>query len=412
MIKYLYQVQFLSEILLLLLIYKRSIMLEYLKEEFKQMVDEDGDVAGYTISNYGRVWCERTQSMVSQVLTGKPQYYYVNYQRKGQKRKLRRVHNLLARSWLPNPDNLLFVDHIDRNKYNNSLDNLRWASREDNARNTKSTIYVDYKGERRLFIDLVYILSKALNVESSAFIAYFSRRLKVGESFEDILEKYKRFLETGVIEKEYIPDIIEHGYWKIDLRKYCERYGVEYSNAKQKQKEGRSVEEILYNLYMVNRDSVIQLESKNGVNICYLSPTSFMKHYGITKLCYDSLDLTQPLEDVESNITFWQNTSKIEVDGLLLSIEEFEKKYDTTWGRVRTLMNRHNLTINEALSLNKRRIARYLINGISKLRKDWITHFGVEEKTIRYCMEDKRFSFKDALSYCGIDVSVLDIKGL
>lgn len=387
-------------------------MLEYLKEEFKQMVDEDGDVAGYTISNYGRVWCERTQSMISQVLTGKPQYYYVNYQQKGQKRKLRRVHNLLARSWLPNPDNLLFVDHIDRNKYNNSFDNLRWVSREDNARNTKNIIYVDYKGERRLFIEMVEELSTELGINKHTITTYFFSRLKEGQSFDEILERYRRFLETGVPEREYTPDIIEYGHWKIDLREYCKNYKLVYSLAKFKQKEGRSVEEILYNLPKVNRNSLVQLESKNGVNICYLSPTSFMKHYGITRLYYDSLDLTQPLEDVESNITSCQNTSKIKVDGLLLSIEEFEKKYDTTWGRVRTLMNRHNLTINEALSLNKRRIARYLINGISKLRKDWITHFGVEEKTIRYCMEDKRFSFKDALSYCGIDVSVLDIKGL
>lgn len=387
-------------------------MLEYLKEEFKQMVDEDGDVAGYTISNYGRVWCERTQSMISQVLTGKPQYYYVNYQRKGQKRKLRRIHNLLARSWLPNPDKLLFVDHIDRNKYNNSVDNLRWASREDNARNTKNTIYIDYKGERRLFIEMVEELSTELGINKHTITTYFFSKLKEGQSFDEILERYRRFLETGVSEREYTPDIIKRGYWKIDLREYCKNYKLNYSLAKFKQKEGRSIEEILYNLPKVNRNSLVQLENRNGVNICYLSSTSFMKHYGITKICYDSLDLTQPLEDVESDITSWQNTSKIEVDGLILSIEEFEKKYDTTWGRVRTLMNRHNLTINEALSLNKRRIARYLINGISKLRKDWITHFGVEEKTIRYCMDKKRFSFKDALSYCGIDVSVLDIKGL
>ena len=44
-------------------------------------------------------------------------------------------HRILARHFIPNPENLPQVDHIDRNKTNNSIENLRWVSAGENLRN-------------------------------------------------------------------------------------------------------------------------------------------------------------------------------------------------------------------------------------------------------------------------------------
>jgi hypothetical protein len=44
-------------------------------------------------------------------------------------------HRLIAELWIFNPDNLACVDHIDRNRLNNAVDNLRWCSYEENSRN-------------------------------------------------------------------------------------------------------------------------------------------------------------------------------------------------------------------------------------------------------------------------------------
>ena len=52
------------------------------------------------------------------------------------KRKLYRVHGIIARAFLPNPDNLPTVDHIDRNPARNSVGNLRWADYKTQADNT------------------------------------------------------------------------------------------------------------------------------------------------------------------------------------------------------------------------------------------------------------------------------------
>jgi hypothetical protein len=42
------------------------------------------------------------------------------------------VHRLIAETFIPNVDNLETVDHIDEDKKNNSVYNLRWMSRGDN----------------------------------------------------------------------------------------------------------------------------------------------------------------------------------------------------------------------------------------------------------------------------------------
>jgi uncharacterized protein YoaH (UPF0181 family) len=55
-------------------------------------------------------------------------------------RKTYRIHRLLAIQYIPNPDNLPEIDHIDRNKLNNDLSNLRWCDRTTNMNNQERSI--------------------------------------------------------------------------------------------------------------------------------------------------------------------------------------------------------------------------------------------------------------------------------
>ena len=62
--------------------------------------------------------------------------------------KTHTVHVLVARAWVPNPENKRCVDHIDGDKANNNWENLRYATHTENSRNQKNQINTSsvYKG--------------------------------------------------------------------------------------------------------------------------------------------------------------------------------------------------------------------------------------------------------------------------
>lgn len=64
------------------------------------------------------------------------QYYGVNLYDASGNRFPRRVHKLVANAFLPNPDNLPVIDHINRDKLDNRIINLRWCTHEENNHNS------------------------------------------------------------------------------------------------------------------------------------------------------------------------------------------------------------------------------------------------------------------------------------
>ena len=93
----------------------------------------------YQITEDGKVWSKYSKRFLKPRPQFKKWQYesYCLYCKERKKAFTRQTHRLLALTFIPNPDNLPYVDHIDRDKTNNSLSNLRWVSRSQNTINSR-----------------------------------------------------------------------------------------------------------------------------------------------------------------------------------------------------------------------------------------------------------------------------------
>jgi len=97
------------------------------------------NVAGYPyqVSNLGNVRSKKTNKLLKPYLTNRG-YLTVGFWTNGKKKRIS-VHRLVASAFLPNPDNLPQVNHIDCNKTNNCVSNLEWVSGSTNITHAYKT---------------------------------------------------------------------------------------------------------------------------------------------------------------------------------------------------------------------------------------------------------------------------------
>ena len=92
------------------------------------------------VSNFGRI---RDNGILREPKVKENRYIKVGSER---------LHRVVAKLFIPNPENKPFIDHIDRNKHNNRVDNLRWCTPKENA-NNPNTIEVQKNAAKQRWLD-------------------------------------------------------------------------------------------------------------------------------------------------------------------------------------------------------------------------------------------------------------------
>jgi len=87
----------------------------------------------YQISTFGNIKNVRTGRILKPGIDGAG-YYKVTLRNNGYSSN-KNIHKLVASEFLENPDSKNCVDHIDRDKTNNHILNLRWATIIENGQN-------------------------------------------------------------------------------------------------------------------------------------------------------------------------------------------------------------------------------------------------------------------------------------
>lgn len=97
---------------------------------------EIADYPNYLVYEDGRIFSIKSRKMLKPTISHKG-YHRVFLCNDGKKKGFR-ISRLVAIHYIPNPENKPEVDHIDRNKTNNHVSNLRWVTRSENQQNTGS----------------------------------------------------------------------------------------------------------------------------------------------------------------------------------------------------------------------------------------------------------------------------------
>lgn len=132
------------------------------KEIWKQLIYDNIDIdSKFEISNYGELRNKITNKVYKKHIN-KNGYYQVCVSLGSRKsKKVIRLHLAVAKTFIPNEDKTLIVNHKDCNKLNCCVDNLEWCSQHENVlhayENGLITIGEKHRGSKLKEKDVIYI---------------------------------------------------------------------------------------------------------------------------------------------------------------------------------------------------------------------------------------------------------------
>ncbi len=192
------------------------------------------DFPNYKINKKGKILNKEGKEL-STHLRGKNNYLCCHLYRDG-KQYTHSIHRLLAIHFIETKDENLVVDHIDRNKLNNDLTNLRWATFSENAKNSdrcesKISYTNEYKKE--------WIKNKRANMTEEEKEQELEHKRELYKNKEFTEEQRERAKERARIQREKInadPEKLSQlkEYKKQKAKEYREQQKEYYNKNKEK----------------------------------------------------------------------------------------------------------------------------------------------------------------------------------
>lgn len=122
--------------------------------------------------------------------------------------KVKRVHRIIAELFIPNPENKREVDHINGNRMDNRVENLRWVTRQENADNIPKHKFRQLRGkdsDLKLLTRVTYCLTGMESTEVSKILNIDPSTIRHTRNLN------KKYINgpTGKFLKPFAKDIIE-----------------------------------------------------------------------------------------------------------------------------------------------------------------------------------------------------------
>lgn len=152
-------------------------------EEKINAISEEGELwkscpefeSKYLISSHGRVMgigtyntCKKGELIKLHKKSGRNGYMQARFYDNG-KVKTIEIHTLVAKAFIPNPDNLPMVNHIDEDKTNNHAENLEWCDNLYNIRysNAKAVDVYTKEGKFVETLEAVSDVARKYNTDTT-----------------------------------------------------------------------------------------------------------------------------------------------------------------------------------------------------------------------------------------------------